>query len=419
MIICAGNNEICNYVTKKAAEELNMDCQLLAEADIDDIEDEIIRKQPKYAVISVEDFEGSEEEIVDCISRISRSVNVHIIIFAPSYNAESKILMSLRAMGLNMQVTTPTLSQIETDIKNYIINPQKTKQEEIDEIIDIRQDAINANLKDEENSEAVGNTDALLDLLAFEREDAAEDSIPEETKIYENNMLKTDNSLKRQIEERHPYAEKIIKIAVTGCMKRIGTTTVSLQFAKYLNSIEEHSAAYLEFDGSGYIKRAEALLLEEDEKQEEKVTYADLDMYYDPALLPEIMSGGYRYIIYDYGDIKEADIPSVLDKDIILLVGGSTADEIPLMTGAMKIIYDQRNVFYIFNYTAPADFPDVKEAMEHLANKTYNMSYCPDPFKLCADNKAIFNSILKSDYKRVDVTDGKKNRMKGLFIGRR
>lgn len=127
-----------------------------------------------------------------------------------------------------------------------------------------------------------------------------------------------------------------------------------------------------------------------------------------------IISSGYQYIVYDYGDIKSISQSSAFEKDIIILVGGAEPDEIRAMTAAMEV-FNQKNVFYFFNFTPFSDREELLDMMEGYRNKTFFLDYIPDKFCYNPDLGGAFARMMESDYEVEDLTTGKEKRLGRIF----
>ena len=221
-------------------------------------------------------------------------------------------------------------------------------------------------------------------------------------------QMKTPNPIPRN-------GMRTIKIAVIGSMRRIGTTTVALQLVKHLNDQEEHAAAYLQYNNSDFITDLKEICCADvDTGKPDKITFANTDIFSDPRKVNGIISSGYQYIVYDYGDIKSISQSSAFEKDIIIIVGGGEPDEIRAMTAAMEV-FNQKNVFYFFNFTPLSDREELLDMMEGYRNKTFFLDYIPDKFCYNPDLGGAFARMMESDYEVEDLTTGKEKRLGRIF----
>lgn len=176
--------------------------------------------------------------------------------------------------------------------------------------------------------------------------------------------------------------KKKTTVAMLGVMPRIGTTTQAIRLTKYLND-RGYKAAYLELNDSDYIRRlAETYEGAATDEDLGKITYADLDMFYKPGKIPEILKMPYMFYVYDFGDIhelKSREQVTWLEKDIKVLIAGTKPNEIEHMEFALEKVYYQ-NTKYIFSFSDTSEHDDVKAMMRRKGDMTYFAPWMPDPF---------------------------------------
>ena len=61
---------------------------------------EILRRSPDYLIIAVEQYAEAVDVIAEEIRNIARAKNTTIIIHAPGYDPESKMIRALKAKGI-------------------------------------------------------------------------------------------------------------------------------------------------------------------------------------------------------------------------------------------------------------------------------------------------------------------------------
>ncbi len=187
-------------------------------------------------------------------------------------------------------------------------------------------------------------------------------------------------------------------VAVLGVMPRIGTTTQAIRLAKYLND-RGYKAAYIELNDSDYIQRlAETYEGAATDGELGKITYADLDLFYKPGKIPEILKMPYMFYVYDFGDIhelKSREQVTWLEKDIKVLVAGTKPNEIEHMEFALEKVYYQ-NTKYIFSFSDAAEHDDVKMMMRGKADVTYFAPWTPDPFCAAAGEEYLAEMMADS-----------------------
>lgn len=380
-LLYVGMSVYAEYAFKAAAKELGYEFRAFPfEEEIPalrSVSDKLIAENAEVYVIDISIFsEDSDEMVATQLERLKTAVNADVIIHAPLYNRESKILLNLQAMGF-----TKVITQLENQgrLKASLmeaVNQSAIEQTQQEELIQKREASIAAIEKE------------LPQIAAYVRQKEHEETAREGT---------------------------ITKIAVIGAKEYIGTTTVCLQLVKYLNSEREASAAYIELNKSRYIRNLQEYF--DPQRMDDSLSSICMNgvaMFSDPRKMPEILSEGYCWYIYDYGSIGFVnDLSSIYEKDLIILVGGMKANEVIQTTEAMKELFGQRNMFYIMNFVPQSSRKKVLDLMEGAAEKTYFLESCFDPFVYNIENGKIFDAILKSDYKPVV---SKKNRKLGRLF---
>ena len=151
---------------------------------------------------------------------------------------------------------------------------------------------------------------------------------------------------------------------------------------KHLN-IQNKKACYIEMNSNGYL----ALLKEfhdEDvtfDEQLGKITYQNVDMFYNKDKISDILKLGYDYYIYDFGTYRPDDfvLISFLEKNIKFVVCGTKPNELMYMQQALQVFYDN-DVNYIFSFSPESEHEDVLALMEEKSECTYFATFTPDLF---------------------------------------
>lgn len=225
-------------------------------------------------------------------------------------------------------------------------------------------------------------------------------------------IIKTDNNSHRL--KNH---KGILKIGVAGAMPRIGTTTMAMQLCKFLNvEVGDHTACYVEYNSSDYLKAVDDIFeISDRDESLGRRTFSSVDMYCEPKKINRILDQGYEYIIYDYGPICQCEENSLLEKDIVILVCGTEADEVLKTEEAIRKL-QQKNVFYMFNYSTEADFVECAEALEDDRTRAYRAGYIPDRFRYDSELDDAFLSIINSEiYEVKDETHGRRKKRQRLM----
>lgn len=403
MIVYVGNNEIGAFAFKAEVVHLGetfLKCEgedapfLLKEKT-----EQLIQLAANLYIYDLTSLDGSEESITKEVQHIRQATDSRVVIYAPGYLEDSRILNSFRALGMDAIILEAcNLGKLQEQLRSYITESYHSiTAEESERFIENREETFEKILQANPHLERVekesGNTGFIPSVEGK--------PIPE---IKRKELCKKRGG---------------VKIAVVGSKREIGTTTLAIQLIKFLNGREDGCAAYLEYNNTGYVERLRnTYILDEERTENDCILFRNVEIYYNPRKMPEILSQGYDYLVYDYGSIEDLnELLSVFEKDLILLVGGAkpNSNEINKMTNAMRSVFDQKNVFYLFNHVHPHIRNDVLKAQGEKSNRTYFMEYAPEPFLYNAEYDAIFLEILQSDYEKVDVTQGKRKRLSRLF----
>ncbi len=449
-MLYVGNNEMGAFALLKLSRKMDHikyeDFPVEPGAKLGDYVDELISDPKDLYIVDITSFSDSEEEIVNAVDRICRGVNSDVIIYAPDMDPQSTILISFKAIGYSKIITqmvnqTQLLQELLTAIEQPKVSPENVQEELIEQRNDEYDEAYESNPVLAAIDERMSLTDIDFQIpsmanVAMEGASGGTTFEPEKEKTENADVAKphpvteirSDVSdpveaitvMKPKLQMRTPNpiprnGMRTIKIAVIGSMRRIGTTTVALQLVKHLNDQEEHAAAYLQYNNSDFITDLkEICCADQDTGKPDKITFANTDIFSDPRKVSGIISSGYQYIVYDYGDIKSISQSSAFEKDIIIIVGGGEPDEIRAMTAAMEV-FNQKNVFYFFNFTPLSDREELLDMMEGYRNKTFFLDYIPDKFCYNPDLGGAFARMMESDYEVEDLTTGKEKRLGRIF----
>lgn len=449
-MLYVGNNEMGAFALLKLSRKMDHikyeDFPVEPGAKLGDYVDELISDPKDLYIIDITSFSDSEEGIVNAVDRICRGVNSDVIIYAPDMDPQSTILISFKAIGYSKIITqmvnqTQLLQELLTAIEQPKVSPENVQEELIEQRNDEYDEAYESNPVLAAIDERMSLTDIDFQIpsmanAAMEVASAGTTFEPEKEKTENADVAKphpvteirsdvsdpveaiTVMKPKLQMKTPNPIPRngmRTIKIAVIGSMRRIGTTTVALQLVKHLNDQEEHAAAYLQYNNSDFITDLKEICCADvDTGKPDKITFANTDIFSDPRKVNGIISSGYQYIVYDYGDIKSISQSSAFEKDIIIIVGGGEPDEIRAMTAAMEV-FNQKNVFYFFNFTPLSDREELLDMMEGYRNKTFFLDYIPDKFCYNPDLGGAFARMMESDYEVEDLTTGKEKRLGRIF----
>lgn len=431
-MLYVGNNEMGAFALLKLSRKMDHikyeDFPVEPGAKLSDYADKLISDPKDLYIIDITSFSDSEEDIVNAVDRICRGVNCDIIIYAPDLDPQSTILISFKAIGYNKIITqmmnqTQLLQELLSAIEQPKVSPENVQEELIEQRSDEYDAVYESNPVLAAIDERMTITNPDFDFQIPSTADVVNEEVPADSDLEELEKAEKSDIITKPKPQTHKKVQKsqqrsgsrTLKIAVIGAMRRIGTTTVALQLVKYLNDQEEHAAAYLQYNNSDFITDLKEICCADvDPAKPDKITFANTDIFSDPRKVNGIISSGYQYIVYDYGDIKSISQSSAFEKDIIILVGGAEPDEIRAMTAAMEV-FNQKNVFYFFNFTPFSDREELLDMMEGYRNKTFFLDYIPDKFCYNPDLGGAFARMMESDYEVEDLTTGKEKRLGRIF----
>lgn len=431
-MLYVGNNEMGAFALLKLSRKMDHikyeDFPVEPGAKLGDYVDELISDPKDLYIVDITSFSDSEEEIVNAVDRICRGVNSDVIIYAPDMDPQSTILISFKAIGYSKIITqmvnqTQLLQELLTAIEQPKVSPENVQEELIEQRSDEYDAVYESNPVLAAIDERMTITNPDFDFQIPSMADVVNEEVPADSDLEEPEKAEKSDIITKPKPQTHKKVQKsqqrsgsrTLKIAVIGAMRRIGTTTVALQLVKYLNDQEEHAAAYLQYNNSDFITDLkEICCVDQDAGKPDKITFANTDIFSDPRKVSGIISSGYQYIVYDYGDIKSISQSSAFEKDIIIIVGGGEPDEIRAMTAAMEV-FNQKNVFYFFNFTPLSDREELLDMMEGYRNKTFFLDYIPDKFCYNPDLGGAFARMMESDYEVEDLTTGKEKRLGRIF----
>lgn len=427
-----GNNEMGAFALLKLSRKMDHikyeDFPVEPGAKLSDYVDELISDPKDLYIVDITSFSDSEEEIVNAVDRICRGVNSDVIIYAPDMDPQSTILISFKAIGYNKIITqmmnqTQLLQELISAIEQPKVSPENVQEELIEQRSDEYDAVYESNPVLAAIDERMTITNPDFDFQIPSMADVVNEEVPADSDLEDPEKAEKSDIITKPKPQTHKKVQKsqqrsgsrTLKIAVIGAMRRIGTTTVALQLVKYLNDQEEHAAAYLQYNNSDFITDLKEICCADvDPAKPDKITFANTDIFSDPRKVNGIISSGYQYIVYDYGDIKSISQSSAFEKDIIILVGGAEPDEIRSMTAAMEV-FNQKNVFYFFNFTPLSDREELLDMMEGYRNKSFFLDYIPDKFCYNPDLGGAFARMMESDYEVEDLTTGKEKRLGRIF----
>lgn len=321
------------------------------------VEQESLKSPCEILVIDIGYLTESAEEIAAVIKKISFSITSKIIIAAEGFSTDSTLMLEIIQLHLPLLFIT---SQNPTTIKEKYEYAFVNKENEI---------------------------------------------IPNN----QENTLESYSSPSRHIESSQ--INNFITIAVAGCMNRIGTTTQSIQIAKYFIA-NNKSACVVEMNQSGYFKlMSEYYAAQYINHEIGQIRIENVDLFYHPENISQILSIGYDYIIYDFGAFhKNFPKTQFIEKQYKFIVAGTKPNEL-VQTLPVLQSFSHDDVNYIFSFTPEVDQKDVLELMKDKQKNTFFAEYIPDAFTLLSQSLATFQSIFHNSPPLTPV-EKKKNKFR-------
>lgn len=307
-----------------------------------------------YTIFDVEQYIDDAEIIADEVVKICNANNSKPIVFASGYKANSHAIVEFSKRGINYFILGSVLSEMKDQLEKCMNG------------------------------------------------------------YYDANGIEVVEDIKQAVaEEESNTSYNCTSIAVVGACERIGTTTFAIQLIRYIQ-LKGKTACYIQMNNSSYLEKVSEWYDCTRDDEICCVTYENIDHYYKPENIREIMKKGYDYYIYDYGVYFNNDFNRVsfLEKDKGMFVVGSDCSE---LTHTLNVIrsafYD--DVDYIFNFTADSEKQDVLELMEDKKERSYFTGYIPNKYAYVPND--IYERLLPIDGEI--VMDGKAK--KKSFFGRR
>ena len=293
MILFAGSQERGFFAQETAAiKEMELE-YLQGSLTIKNHLNDILSRQCEYLIFDIEQYVDSAEEVAAEIKRIEGAKNCQVIIYAPGYDRQSKIIQELQNQGILYYIFAVSQTEAREELERCLYGYYKEP----------------------------------------------------ETNPYQEEA------------EAQEELKPGIKIGIAGVCRRIGTTTFAIQLVKYLQ-LKGYRACYLEVNDTGFVQKHEArFYAEEHDANIGKVRFENVDMFYKPENLPEVLKQEYDYYIYDFGTYMNADFnkTSFLEKDVRIFVSGTTASEMDETETILRNEY-YSDIMYVFNL-----FPNVRK----------------------------------------------------------
>lgn len=187
------------------------------------------------------------------------------------------------------------------------------------------------------------------------------------------------------VQERElDFKERQITIGVVGTQHRVGTTTIAMQFASYLQSIGGN-VSYIEANDSGHLK----LIAEYYKMQQNGDGY-----FYNGIAYESINSMNetvFDFMIYDLGVLNSKTVKGFINCDIKIVCGGKKPHELPnFEKGVMMLRGIEQNIVINGSNNCTEDNVYVAMPCDNILNEK--------------PNQGIFRDIIEN-YLRGDAKD--------------
>lgn len=183
-------------------------------------------------------------------------------------------------------------------------------------------------------------------------------------------------------------------VSFLGVQSRIGTTTIAIQFAKFLLFCG-YRACYIEAGKQGHIQTLPILF--GDAKHDPDVcmvSFEQLDFFYDLRQIGAIRERDYDVFVYDYGSTESDDLRvDFLDKELKVFVSGSKPWEVGKMSPFLPYL-NEGSSHCVFNFTGKNMRDAILQNMKPYDERTHFCASTFDPFTLNSLDGAMHEAWL-------------------------
>lgn len=252
--------------------------------------------------------------------------------------------------------------------------------------------------------------------------------------FYDGNGREAVEQTEKAIQNRSEIVKNVNTIGVAGACHRIGTTTQAIQIVKYLTLLK-YKACLVELNENKYENRLLSrvqkrelsffektrllMIVSNDDEKRGFIKHDGVDIFYKPELLPDIISEGYDYIVYDYGVYTDHGFnkTSFLKDDIqIFCVAANPAEVDYVFEVAENVSYKKSK--FIFSFSKENDREDLKEVFSQFGDdRAFFSDYTPDPYMLT--NIKLYDGLLSIKENQKRKHDKENSSKKGFFKRKR
>lgn len=278
---------------------------------------DILKCSGDYMIFDIEQYVDGAKELAEEIKQIERAKNTEVIIYAPGYDRESKIIKELMFQGMKYFVYsgnyTEAREELERCLSGYYKDPEELQEAEKPE--------------EQKQGKKIGITGAC-------------------------SRIGTTTFALQFVKYLQLKGHK-------ACYLEVNSTNFVLQHEYAFNIANPNHDEYLgklTFEGIDMYYKQQNLV--EVLKQDYDYFIFDFGTYLDTNF----------------------NKTSFLEKDVRVFVMGSKASEMSATNEVIRNEY-YSDVEYVFNFISEREKPELLEYMEERAARTYFTRYTPDPFE--------------------------------------
>lgn len=135
---------------------------------IEKIEEEILNKKPKYAIIDISSLTDEVINIIESVKKIRFSCSTKLIFFAIGYNEKSKIITELKDIGFNKIILNDNIIEIKNKLEICLdLIENETVYEEVQKIEKYIEDSKRKTISIIGSMSRIGTTTLSINLCKY------------------------------------------------------------------------------------------------------------------------------------------------------------------------------------------------------------------------------------------------------------
>lgn len=299
---------------------------------IEKIEEEILNKKPKYAIIDISSLTDEVINIIESVKKIRFGCSTKLIFFAIGYNEKSKIITELKDIGFNKIILNDNIIEIKNKLEICLdLIENETVYEEVQKIEKYIEDSKRKTISIIGSMSRIGTTTLSINLCKYLLYNK-----------YKVCYIELNNN---------KYIDKINKYYIG----------------------EERKDKFISYENIDF--------------------YDDIDSI--NKVLKENTYDYYIYDYGNMKDMDKSLELSFLEKDINILVCGTKSNEMESTEYSLSKLYD-KDVIYVFNFIDNKERNDILELMEEEKDKTYFLENTVNMFDYNKENESMYKGIIKN-----------------------